>query len=235
MWSVDVRPAAGPNAAKRHYRYYACARRVESRSCAQPYIPAARLEGAVIGKIQELATRPELIRPFLARETKRRKAASRERTRRARGLERRIADLEARQGQLVDWLAETLPGKAAARKLNEKIEPLEEEKRKLAAERAGIEDRSTEDLDVTAETVAGHLAGFGYLPRSVQPGAAQRAPGGRGAGGHGRGAGPHSAKARSADPTVGAVRPAGFKMVSGMATPTGRRPERDSGRICDRP
>ena len=39
------------NAPKRHYRYYACAHRVESRSCDQPYIPAARLEGVVIGKI----------------------------------------------------------------------------------------------------------------------------------------------------------------------------------------
>lgn len=54
------------NAAKRHYRYYACAKRVE-RSCAQPYIPAARLEGAVIGKLQELAARPERIRPQRSR------------------------------------------------------------------------------------------------------------------------------------------------------------------------
>ncbi|MGH7556258.1 MAG: zinc ribbon domain-containing protein [Gemmatimonadota bacterium] len=27
------------NAAKCHYRYYACARRVDDRSCPQPYIP----------------------------------------------------------------------------------------------------------------------------------------------------------------------------------------------------
>jgi acyl-CoA reductase-like NAD-dependent aldehyde dehydrogenase len=112
------------NAAKRHYRYYACAKRVEDRSCAQPYISATRLEGAVIGKIRELSTRPDLIRPFLAGEIKRRKATRRDRERRARGLERRIAELEARQRQLVDWLIETLPGKAAARKLNEKIERL---------------------------------------------------------------------------------------------------------------
>jgi hypothetical protein len=151
------------NAPKRHYRYYACAHRVESRSCDQPYIPAARLEGAVIGKIQELSTRPDLIQPFLAREIKRRKAASRDRERRARRLERRMADLETRQGRLVDWLAETLPGKAAARKLNEKIERLEEEKGALAEERAGIERRGDENLDgVTAEAVARHLAEFGY-------------------------------------------------------------------------
>lgn len=162
------RPGTAP---KRHYRYYTCARRVESRSCDQPYIPAARLEGTVIGKIQELSTRPDLLRPFLAREIKRRKAANRERERRARGLERRIADLEDRQGRLVDWLAETLPGKAAARKLNEKIERLEEEKKRLTKERAGIEVRADQNLEgVTAEAVAHHLAEFGYYLDQFNPG-----------------------------------------------------------------
>ena len=152
------------NASKRHHRYYACARRVEDRSCAQPYIPAARLEGAVIGKIQELASRPDLIRPFLAREVKRRRAASRKRVHRTLRLDRRIADLEARQRELVDWLTETLPGKAAARKLNEKIERLEEEKKALAEERAVIEGGFGDaDLEeVSAKIVAGHLASFGY-------------------------------------------------------------------------
>jgi site-specific DNA recombinase len=46
------------NTGKRHYRYYVCAHRAEDRSCVQPYIPAARLEGAVVGKIQELSTDP---------------------------------------------------------------------------------------------------------------------------------------------------------------------------------
>ncbi|MGH7564739.1 MAG: recombinase zinc beta ribbon domain-containing protein [Gemmatimonadota bacterium] len=159
------------NAPKRHYRYYACAHRVESGSCDQPYIPAARLEGTVIGKIQELATRPDLIRPFLAKEIKRRKAASREREHRARGLERRLADIEARQGRLVDWLAETLPGKAAARKLNEKIEGLEEEKKRLAQELAEAERRADEALDgVTSEAMARHLAEFGYYLDQFNPG-----------------------------------------------------------------
>jgi hypothetical protein len=117
----------------------------------------------VIGKIQELASRPDLIRPFLAREIKRRKVAQRDREHRAGALERRLADLEARQGRLVDWLAETLPGKAAARKINEKIERLEEEKKKLAEELAETERAADEDFDgVTAEAVARHLAEFGY-------------------------------------------------------------------------
>jgi hypothetical protein len=94
---------------------------------------------------------------------KRRKTIRRGQACRARALDRRIAELEARQGRVVDWLAETLPGKAAARKLNEKIERLEEEKKALAEERAEIEGRSAEDLGgMTAEAVAGHLAGFGY-------------------------------------------------------------------------
>jgi hypothetical protein len=176
------------NTGKRHYRYYVCAKRVEDRSCAQPYIPAARLEGAVIGKIQELSTRPDLIQPFLAREIKRRKAASRDRERRARRLERRMADLETRQGRLVDWLAETLPGKAAARKLNEKIERLEEEKGALAEERAGIERRGDENLDgVTAEAVARHLAEFGYYLDQFNAGQRKEAPGGGGGERHRRG------------------------------------------------
>lgn len=90
----------------------------------------------MIGKIQELATQPDLIRPFLVREIKRQKTAQPTLARRKQALERRIADLETRQRQLVDWLAETLPGKAAAGKLNEKIERLEEEKKALAEERA---------------------------------------------------------------------------------------------------
>jgi hypothetical protein len=50
------------------------------------------------------------------------------------GLERRLAELEARQGRLVDWLAE---------------------------ERAGIEVRADENLDeVTAEAMARYLAGY---------------------------------------------------------------------------
>lgn len=62
----------------------------------------------------------------------------------------------------MDWLAETLPGKAAARKLNEKIEQLEEEKKRLSQELAETERPADEDLDgVTSETVARHLAEFG--------------------------------------------------------------------------
>lgn len=103
------------NSTKRQYRYYACAKRAEDRSCAQPYIPASRLEGAVIGKLQELADRPARIKPFLTREIKRQKANRRNCKRHVQGLERQITDLEARQDQLVNWLADTLPRKAAAR------------------------------------------------------------------------------------------------------------------------
>ena len=69
---------------------------------------------------------------------------------------------------MVDWLAETLPGKAAARKLNEKIETVEQERNALAEERAVLRSRlAAGDLTgVTAESVAGHLARFGdYFDR----------------------------------------------------------------------
>ena len=51
----------------------------------------------------------------------------------------------------------------AARKLNEKIERLEEEKKQLAQELAETERSADEDLDgVSSETVARHLTEFGY-------------------------------------------------------------------------
>lgn len=137
------------NAAKRHYRYYACARRAEDRSCAQPYVPAARLEGAGI-------------RPFLNREIRQRRAGRQDLARRAAVLDREITDLDSRQREMVNWLAETMPGKVAARKLNEKIETLEQERNALAEERAALRSRlAAGDLTgVTAESVAGHLARF---------------------------------------------------------------------------
>ncbi len=74
----------------------------------------------------------------------------------------RSATLDRRQREMVDWLAETLPGKAAARKLNEKIETLEEEKKALAEERSTLRGcLAAGDLDgVSAESMAGHLARF---------------------------------------------------------------------------
>jgi hypothetical protein len=151
------------NAAKRHYRYYVCASRAQDRSCAQPYIPAARLEGVVISKIQELAARPERIRPFLNREIQRRRAERQDLARRAEALDHEIATLDRRQREMVDWLAETLPGKVAARRLNEKIETLEKERKALAEKRAALRGRlAATDLDgVSAESMAGHLARFG--------------------------------------------------------------------------
>jgi hypothetical protein len=150
------------NAHKQQYRYYACARRVEDRSCTQPYVPAARLEGVVIGKLQELADHPARIRPFLGREIRRRSAGRQDLACRAAALDQAISELDRRQREMVDWLAETLPGKAAARKLNEKIEAVEQEKNALAEERAALRRRlAAGDLaDVTAEAVAGHLARF---------------------------------------------------------------------------
>ncbi|MGH7556257.1 MAG: hypothetical protein ACREMD_00460 [Gemmatimonadota bacterium] len=82
----------------------------------------------MIGKLQELAARPERIRPFLNREIRQLRAGRQELERRATALDRQIAELEGRQRETMDWLAETLPGKAAARKLNEKIEIVEQEK-----------------------------------------------------------------------------------------------------------
>ncbi len=62
---------------------------------------------------------------------------------------------------MVDWLAETLPGKAAARKLNEKIETVEQERNALAEKRTALRSRLAGDLTgVTADSVAGHLARF---------------------------------------------------------------------------
>ena len=156
------------NAHKRQYRYYACARRAEDRSCGQPYIPAARLEGAVIGKLHEIADHPSRIRPFLNREIRKRSARRQDLERRAAALDREIIDLDRRQREMVDWLAETLPGKAAARKLNEKIEAVEKERNALAEERSDLRGRlAVGDLTgVTAETLAGHLARFGdYFDR----------------------------------------------------------------------
>jgi site-specific DNA recombinase len=156
------------NVAKRHYRYYACANRAQDRSCAQPYIPAGRLEGAVIGKLQELADHPARIRPFLSREIRQRRVGRQKIERRAAALDREIADLDRRQREMVEWLAETLPGRAAARKLNEKIETVEQEKNALAEERAALRGRlAAGDLaGVSAEAMAGHLARFGdYFER----------------------------------------------------------------------
>ncbi len=156
------------NAAKRHYRYYACANRVQDRSCGQPYIPAGRLEGAVIGKLVELADHPTRIRPFLSREIRQRRVGRQELERRVKALDHEIAHLETHQREMVEWLAETLPGKAAARKLNEKIEAVEQQKNALAEERATLRGRlAAGDLaSVTAESVAGHLARFGdYFER----------------------------------------------------------------------
>jgi hypothetical protein len=156
------------NAAKRHYRYYACAKRVASGSCGQSYIPAARLERAVIGKLQALADHPQYIRPFLNREIQRRRAGRQDLERGAGALDREIDALDRRQREMVDWLAETLPGKAAVRKLNEKIEAAEQEKKKLAEERATLRGRlAAGDLvGVSADTIAGHLARFGdYFDR----------------------------------------------------------------------
>jgi hypothetical protein len=156
--------SAPANPGKRHYRYYVCANRAQDGSCAQPYIPAARLEGAVIGKVHELASRPDLVRPFLNREIKRRRAGRRDLDRRARTLERRLTELDARQREMVDWLAETMPGKATARKLNQKIETLEKEKNALGEEQAGLAGglKATDLEGVSAEAVAGHLARFDF-------------------------------------------------------------------------
>jgi hypothetical protein len=150
------------NAGKRHYRYYVCAKRVGDRSCAQPYVPATQLEGAVIGKLHELADHPARIRPFLNREIRQRRAGRQELERRAKALDSQISELESHQREMVDWLAETLPGKAAARKLNEKIEAVEQERNALAEERTALRSRlAAGDLTgVTAESMAGHLARF---------------------------------------------------------------------------
>ncbi len=61
---------------------------------------------------------------------------------------------------------------SAIRKLNEKIERFEEEKKALAEEPAGIEGGLADaDLDeVSAEAVAGYLAGFGYYFDQFNPG-----------------------------------------------------------------
>jgi hypothetical protein len=117
----------------------------------------------VIGKLQELAARPERIRPFLNREIRCRRAGRQNLARRAAALDHQFSDLDGRQREMVDWLAETLPGKAAARKLNEKIERLEEEKKALDEERAILQGRlAAGDLDgVSPESMAGDLARFG--------------------------------------------------------------------------
>jgi hypothetical protein len=223
------------NAAKRYYRYYACAKRVASGSCGQSYIPAARLERAVIGKLQALADHPQYIRPFLNREIQRRRAGRQDLERRAAALDREIDALDRRQREMVDWLAETLPGKAAARKLNEKIEAAEQEKKKLAEERATLRGRlAAGDLvGVSADTIAGHLAPFRRLLRPLQRGPAQGAGGSRGAGSHSGGTGPGARAIQPSHRATGALRPAArrrsrgrFKVPGRIATPTGFEPSR---------
>ncbi|MGH7563652.1 MAG: zinc ribbon domain-containing protein [Gemmatimonadota bacterium] len=154
--AVERRCSSSGNAAKRHYRYYACANRAQDRSCPQPYIPAGRLEGAVIGKLQDLADHPAGIRPFLNREIRHRRAGRRDLARPAVALDHEIGDLDSRQREMVEWLAETQPGKAAARKLNEKIEAVEQQKKALAEERATLRGSlAAGDLaGVTAESIA---------------------------------------------------------------------------------
>ena len=123
------------NAAKRYYRYYAWPKRVASGSCGQSYIPAARLERAVIGKLQALADHPQYIRPFLNREIQRRRAGRQDLERRAAALDREIDALDRRQREMVDWLAETCRGRRRRASLTRRSRP--RNRRRRSSPRSG--------------------------------------------------------------------------------------------------
>ena len=117
------------NKEKAHHRYYVCGNRTE-HSCNQKYIPADKIENLILKKIKQVSKSPALLDKYIKKygwnQTKEKTLLNRK----IKKLKVQIPEIDAQQKKIVDWLADTLPNNITAKRLNEKVESLENRKTK---------------------------------------------------------------------------------------------------------
>lgn len=154
---------------KKRYYYYACARRIEDRSCGLEYIPARALEATILDELGKVASEPGVIERALA-ELRAQDGDVVDRVRAERlAVQNRLEGMLRAKDARVRWLAESLPQKSVAEEVGREIE-------RQLGDIAGLQrklaelDRKLRDLEshgANARQVAAFLRrftdGFGGL------------------------------------------------------------------------
>lgn len=135
---------------QRTYYYYACCGRVDGGTCDLDYIAARPFEQAVIGKIREIATHPEMIEQYLTQfKAQNMEVTTRLRAERA-ALRNRIEGLKRKKDSKVRWLAEALPQKSITEEVAGEIQKQLDE--------TGTLEGKTLDLDRQIERLSEETA-----------------------------------------------------------------------------